>query len=209
MSFLDGGPRDWGHRPLPEGPIPVGIAGAYVRDGDEPKRQVEVMVGKRIRAFRRDEEEAIPARKCLGFVPTVDAKPTRRLFEVLKSQGFPMHPPRTCRAAGGDPVRDLQRYLSPAAEPWFAWCQGSMRLPVLQQTATGLPDKIREEQEASPLRDPVVRALERLQWVLWHGNVYKALPVVQSVEMDLEAAVATSRDHTARKRLKAVEDFHP
>jgi hypothetical protein len=83
-----------------------------------------------------------------------------------------------------------------------------MRLTVLQQTAKGLPDKIREEKEDSPLRDPVVRELERLTWVLWHGNVYKALPVVQSVDMDLDAAVATSRDHTARKLLKAVEDFH-
>jgi hypothetical protein len=84
-----------------------------------------------------------------------------------------------------------------------------MRLPVLQQPAQGVPDKIREATEDSPLRDPGVRALDRLKWVLWHGNVYKALPVVQSVEMDLDAAVATRRDHTARKRRKAVEDFHP
>jgi hypothetical protein len=76
------------------------------------------MVGKRIRACRRDEEEEIPARKCVGFVPTVDAKPTRRLFEVLTSQGLPRHPQRTCRSAGGDTVRDLPRSLRPAAAPW-------------------------------------------------------------------------------------------
>jgi hypothetical protein len=34
------------------------------------------------------------------------------------------------------------------------------------------------------------------------------LQVVQSVEMDLDAAVATSGHGTARKRLKAVEEFH-
>jgi hypothetical protein len=38
--------------------------------------------------------------------------------------------------------------------------------------------------------------------------VYKALQVVQSVEMDLDAAVATSGHGTARKLLKAVEEFH-
>jgi hypothetical protein len=44
--------------------------------------------------------------------------------------------------------------------------------------------------------------------LLWHGNVYKALQVVQAVEMDLDAAVATSGNDTARKLLKAVEEFH-
>jgi hypothetical protein len=82
-----------------------------------------------------------------------------------------------------------------------------MRLTVLQQTATGLPDATRDEEQNYPLRDPVVRALERLKWFLWHGNVYKALQVVQSVEMDLDAAVAISGNDTARKLLKAVEDF--
>ena len=84
----------------------------------------------------------------------------------------------------------------------------TMRLTVLQQTAKGLPDQTRDEEEDYPLRDPVVRDLERLKWFLWHGNVYKALQVVQSVEMDLDAAVATSGHATARKLLKAVEEFH-
>ena len=83
-----------------------------------------------------------------------------------------------------------------------------MRLTVLQQTAKGLPDQTRDEEQDYPLRDPVVRDLERLKWYLWHGNVYKALQVVQSVEMDPDAAVATSGHGTARKLLKAVEEFH-
>jgi hypothetical protein len=72
----------------------------------------------------------------------------------------------------------------------------------------GLPDKTRDEEEDYPLRDPVVRELERLKWFLWRGNVYKALQVVQCIEMDLDAAVATSGQATARKLLKAVEEFH-
>jgi hypothetical protein len=121
MSFIDGCPRDWGHRPLPDGPITVGIAGGYVRDWDEQKRQFEVIVGKSIRAFRRDEEEAIPSSKCFGFVQTLDAKPKRRLFEVLKSQGLPLNQQLTFRSAGGDTVRDLQLYLRPAAEHLLDW----------------------------------------------------------------------------------------
>jgi hypothetical protein len=45
----------------------------------------------------------------------------------------------------------------------------AMRLTVMQQTAKGLPRTIQDEEETYPLRDPVVRALERLTWSLWHG----------------------------------------
>ena len=48
-------------------------------------------------------------------------------------------------------------------------------------------------------RAPVLRSLERLKGFLWHSNVYQAFQVIQSVEGDLEVAVATSGDSTARK----------
>ena len=83
-----------------------------------------------------------------------------------------------------------------------------MRLTVMQQTAKSLPETTRDEEMAYEVRAPVIRALERLKWFLWHGNVYQALQVIQSVEGDLEVAVATSGDATARKLLKAVEEFH-
>jgi len=82
-----------------------------------------------------------------------------------------------------------------------------MRLTVLQQTAKGLPEKTSDGEETYELRDPVVRELDRLKWFVWHGNVYKALQVVQSVEMALDAAAHTG-DGTARKLYKAVEEFH-
>jgi hypothetical protein len=105
-------------------------------------------------------------------------------------------------------VRELQLYLNPHAEHLLDWFHLAMRLTVLQQTARGSPDQIRDEEADYPLREPVVRDLERLKWYVWHGNVYKALQVVQFVEMDLDAAVATSSHGTARKLLKAVEEFH-
>jgi hypothetical protein len=76
------------------------------------------------------------------------------------------------------------------------------------QRIISYPNKTRDEEEDYPLRDPVVRNLERLKWYLWHGNVFKALQVVQSVEMDLDAAVANDSHATVRKLLKAVEEFH-
>jgi hypothetical protein len=60
-------------------------------------------------------------------------------------------------------VRDLQLYLNPHAEHLLDWFHVAMRLTVLQQTAKGLPDKTRDEEEDYPLRDPIVRDLERLK----------------------------------------------
>ena len=208
MSFIEGCPRDWGNLPIPDGPLTVGIEGGYVRDWDEKKRQFEVIVGKSILAFTREDEEDMPSSQGWGFVQTVDPKPKRRLFELWQSQGLQMNQQLTFLSDGGDTVRDLQLYLSPEAEPRLDWFHVAMRLTVLPQTAKGLPDKNRDDEEDYPLRDPVVRELERLKWFLWHGNVYKALQVVQLVEMDLEAAVANTGDGTARKLYKAVEEFH-
>jgi hypothetical protein len=207
-AFVEGRLADWGRLPSPDGPITVGIDGGYVRDWDEKKGHVEVIVGKSILAFRRADEEDIPSSKCLGFVQTLATKPKRRLFEVLQSPGHHMNQPITFLSDGGDTVRELQLYLNPHAEHLLDWFHLTMRLTVLQQTATGLSETTNDGEEIYALRDPVVRELERLKWFLWHGNVDQALQVVQSVEMDLDAAVATSGHATARKLLKAIEEFH-
>jgi hypothetical protein len=94
----------------------VGIDSGYVRDWDEKQRQFEVIVGKSILAFTRNDEEEVPSSKCFGVVQSVDQKPKRRLFEVLQSQGLQMNQQLTFLSDGGETVRDLQLYLSPEAE---------------------------------------------------------------------------------------------
>jgi hypothetical protein len=172
------------------------------------RQQFEVIVGKSILAFKREEEEDIPSSKCFGFVQTLDTKPKRRLFEVLQSQGHQMNQQITFLSDGGDTVRDLQLYLNPHAEHLLDWFHLAMRLTVMQQTAKGLPQTIQGEEAMYPLRDPVVHQLERLKWSLWHGNVYKAFHKIATLVMDLDVAVATTGDGTARKLLKAIEEFH-
>ena len=81
-----------------------------------------------------------------------------------------------------------------------------MRLTVMQQTAKGLPHTIQDEEDTCPLRDPVVRSLERLTWSLWHGNGYKAFQKLTDLIWDLDVAAATG-DGTARQLCKAVEEF--
>ena len=207
-SFIDSCPAEWSRLPVPDGPLPVGIDGGYVRAQGE-QGWFEVIAGKSLLAFRRGEESEGPvSSKGFAFVQTYDQKPKRRLFEVLKSQGHQLNQQLTFLSDGGDTVRDLQLYLNPHAEHLLDWFHVAMRLTVLQQTAKGLPEKTTDAEQDYPLRDPVIKELERLKWFLWHGNVYKAFQVMQSVEMDLDVAVATSSHATARKLLKAAEEFH-
>jgi hypothetical protein len=207
-SFIDSCPAEWSRLPSPNGPLTVGLDGGYVR-AQGTRGWFEVIAGKSLLAFTRGEESEAPvSSKCFAFVQTFDQKPKRRLFEVLQSQGHQLNQQITFLSDGGDTVRDLQLYLNPDAEHILDWFHVTMRLTVLQQTAKGLPDQIRDEEQDYPLRTPVLRELERLKWYVWHGNVYKALQVVQSIEMDLDAAVATTGHGTARKLLKAVEEFH-
>jgi len=206
-AFVEGCPADWATLSIPDGPMTVGIDGGYIRNWEEKQQHFEVIVGKSILVFRRDDEANIASSKCFGFVQTLDEKPKRRLFEVLQSQGHQMSQQLTFLSDGGDTVRDLQLYLNPHAEHLLDWFHLAMRLTVLQQTAKGLPQTISVEDETYRLRDAVVQELERLKWFLWHGNVYRAFQVVESVEMDLDVAAATG-DGTARKLLKAVQEFH-
>jgi hypothetical protein len=120
-SFIEGGPRDWSHLPIPDGPITVGIDGGYVRDWEAKKRNFEVIVGKSMLAFRRDDEEDTPSSKRFGFVQTFDPKPKRRLYEVLHSQGFQLNQQITFLSDGSDTVRDLQLYFHPDAEHLLDW----------------------------------------------------------------------------------------
>ena len=207
-AFVEGCPADWATLPIPDGRLTVGIDGGYVRDWDEKKGHFEVIVGKSILAFRRDGEDNIPSSKCFGFVQTLDEKPKRRLFEVLKSQGHQMNQQITFLSDGGNTVRNLQLYLNPAR-----------RAPPRLVSYIHAPDRhaadreraaltIQDEAETYPLRDPVVRTLKRLKWSLWHGHVYKTFQKIADLVMDLDVAAATTSDGTARKLLKTVEEFH-
>ena len=170
----------------------------------------EVIAGKSLRAFHRGEETQEPvSSKCFAFVQTYTHTPKRRRFEVLQSPGHQRNQQITVLSDGGATVRALQLYLHPQAEPLLDWVHVTMRLTVRQQTAKSLPETTRDEEITYAVRAPVTKELERLKWFLWHGNVYQALQVIQSVEGDREVAVVTSGDGTARKLLKAVEEVHP
>lgn len=174
--FVDGCQRDWDRLPQPDGPLTVGIDGGYVhaREGDNRKAGwFELIVGKSVPSER-------PA-KCFGFVTSYDTKPKRRLAELLKAQGLQMNQAITFLSDGGDNVRDLQLYLSPLAEHLLDWFHVTMRLTVLRQ-------QLKELCTAAPDHelDTLDTRLERVKWFLWHGNVVRALDVIEGVQWRLE-----------------------
>ena len=100
---------------------------------------------------------------------------------------------------GGEDVRELPLYLNPQAEHLIDWFHITMWLTVMGQMAKGLG-----RGAASELATEVARELERLKWFLWHGNVFRALQVVEDLEIDLDIEEA-GPEH--RKLLKAVGEF--
>jgi hypothetical protein len=208
-SFIEGCQRDWNKLPAPDGPLTVGIDGAYVR-GRNKEGHFEVIAGKSLLAFRREaaEEEQELSSKCFAFVQTYDEKPKRRLFEVLRSQGLQLNQQVDFLSDGGEDVRNVQWYLNPEAEHLLDWFHVTMRLTVLTQTAKGLPEKIGEGQEQYELRPKVLKQLESIKWYLWHGNMFQALQKLQNLEMDLDAAACDSKNESIGKLLKGVQELH-
>ncbi|MCH9647722.1 MAG: ISKra4 family transposase [Deltaproteobacteria bacterium] len=175
--FIDGCPRDWGELPRPSGPITVGIDGGYVHDREDRRNHFEVIVGKSV---PRDG----PA-KYFGLVQSHDAKPRRRLFEVLTSQGMQMNQQVTFLSDGADNLRDLQLYMNPQSEHLLDWFHITMRLTVLKQYAKGV---VKVDKDAGTA---LQETLERLKWYLWHGNVCEALYEIEGLECCAEELVDT------------------
>jgi len=147
----------------------VGIDGGYVRNWLAKKHNFEVIVGKSTLSFSEDNDTKAPASKRFGFVPTLDTKPKRRLYEVLHSQGLQMNQDITFLSDGNDTLRALQLEMSPQATHILDWFHLTMKLTVLEQYGKGLV------QCEAMLGEEIREKVEHLKWSLWHGQVDKVL----------------------------------
>ena len=133
-TFIEGCPRDWAALPDPAPPLTVGLDGGYVHGRDATNRKAgafEVIVGKCL-------TEGQPAKR-VGLVQGYDAKPKRRVFEMLRKQGMAANQQVTFLSDGGETVRDLPLYLNPHSEHVLDWFHITMRLTVLGQQTKGVP----------------------------------------------------------------------
>ena len=111
--FIDGCPADWAGLPIPEGRIVVGLDGGYVRDWEDRKTNFEVIVGQSV----PEDRDA----RYVGLVHTYDAKPKRRLFDLLKSQGLQANQDVTFLTDGGEEIRALTELVTPESEHVLDW----------------------------------------------------------------------------------------
>ena len=185
--------RDREALPCPPRPLVVGLDGGYVRQGC-----FEVIAGKSIPA----EGTA----KCFGFVQEVDAKPRRRVFEVLRSQGLQANQTVEFFTDGAAVLRSLTSYLSAESMHILDWFHLTMRLTVLHQYALGFAQVDAAGGQA------LQEGLHSIKWHLWHGNAERALEKI----LDLDDTLATHQDDplVARKYSKwkplarLIADFH-
>ena len=184
-NLFEGSEEDWEQQPLPDGPITVGIDGGYVRAAHK-QGWFEVIAGKSVVAFRREEDGEVPSAKCFGFVQTYDIKPRRRLWELLKSQRVQENQQVVFMSDGGEDVRRVQQYLHPFSEHLIDWFHITMRLTVLQQQTKAL------QEERSQTGADVSKQLESVKHLLWHGNAEEALDRLADLSMDLSLIQAHS-----------------
>jgi hypothetical protein len=198
LNLFDGSEEDWEQQRLPDGPITVGIDGGYVR-AVQKQGWFEVIAGRSVVAFRRDEETEVPSAKCFGYVQTYDEKPRRRLWELMKSQGMQENQQVVFMSDGGENVRRVQEYLHPFSEHLIDWFHITMRVTVLQQQTKALQEE-RPETGAA-----VSKRLESVKHLLWHGNVEEAIDRV--ADLSLELSLIQARSATAKKVADSVTEF--
>jgi hypothetical protein len=198
LDLFEGSEEDWERQPLPDGPITVGLDGGYVRAAHK-QGWFEVIAGKSVVAFRREDQDAVPSAKCFGFVQTYDEKPRQRLWELLKSQGMQENQQLLFLSDGGENVRRVQEYLHPFSEHLIDWFHITMRLTVLQQQTKALREE-RPETGAA-----VSKQLESVKHLLWHGNTEEALERLTNLLLDLSLIQAHSAP--ARKVADGVAEF--
>src|SRR6202047_5347393 len=176
INRFEGSEQEWERQPLPGGPITVGIDGGYVRAAHK-QGWFEVIAGKSVVAFRREDEGEVPSAQCFGFGLTYDQKPRPRLWGLMESQEYP----------------------HPFSEHLIDWFPITMRLTVLQQQTKALQEE-RPETGAE-----VSKRLESVKHLLCHGNTEEALERLGDLLMELSFIQA--RSNAAKKVVDGLDDF--
>jgi len=122
---------------------------------------------------------------------------------MLRNQGLQMNQPITFFSDGGDTVKELQSYISPASEHILDWFHITMRLTVINQ----MSKSVTTSDESFDIKE-INKQLERVKWYLWHGNVFRALENIVSARDDLEECFFDNKGSKGHKLWKAVEEFH-
>lgn len=178
--FIEGCQRDWDNLSRPDEPLTVALDGGYIhaREGNNRKAGwFGAIVGKSL-------QDGHPTKR-FGFVTAYDSKPKRRLYEMLKQQGLQNNQDITFLTDGCDDVRELPSYISPRSEHIIDWFHITMKITVIKQMVKGMSFPPKLDIKKSDIEED----LERVKWCVWHGNVFKALKRLESLDFTLEGLV--------------------
>ncbi len=117
----------------------------------------------------------------IGLAHGYDAKPKRWLFDLLKTQGLQANQDVTFLTDGGEEIRSLTERITPEAEHVLDWFHIAMRITVLEQYARGVGN---QDQTAG---QDLLKQLERVKWLLWHGNHHRARQQIRTLRDDIES----------------------
>lgn len=177
---------------LPDGSLFVGMDGGYVRGREQA--WFEAIAGKSLISFHRDGRVPDPAGRCFAFVQTVDDKPRARLVDTLRQQGMQPQQQVIFMSDGADTLRRLQQNIAPEAEHVLDWFHVTMRLTVLGQMIKGAwADAAMVETKAA--------ALERIKWLLWHGNAPDAIDDIECLADDVAGALEENPTSASLRKL--------
>ena len=97
---------------------------------------------------------------------------------------------------GADTLQRLQQNIAPEAEHVLDWFHLSMRLTVLRQMVKGAwTDAATVEAKTA--------ALDRIKWLLWHGNAPDAVDDIEYLADDVAGESGESPTSTALRKLAA------
>jgi hypothetical protein len=116
--FINGCPAAWQELPIPEGRTVVGLDGGYLRNWEDRKANLEVIVGRSV----PEDRDA----RYVGLVHLYHGKPKRQLFDVLKSQSLQANQDVTLLADGGEEGRALTELVTPSSEHVLDWLHITM-----------------------------------------------------------------------------------
>jgi hypothetical protein len=177
---------------LPDGPLYVGMDGGYVRGREQG--WFEAIAGKSLVSFHRDGRDPDPSGRCFAYVQTVDDKPRARLVDTLRQQGMQPQQRVIFMSDGADTLRRLQQNIAPEAEHVLDWHHVTMRLTVLGQMIKGAwADAVTVETKAADL--------ERIKWLLWHGNAPDAIDDIECLVDDVAGALEENPTSVSLRKL--------
>jgi hypothetical protein len=82
---------------------------------------------------------------------------------------------------GGEEVRALTEFVTPLSEHVLDWFHITMRITVLSQYACSVA------QHDDMTGQSLLAELERIKWLLWHGNQYRAGEIIKFFLDDVDA----------------------